>query len=222
MKEDLYSDENEEARSNGRRGKRKEDNRHEYEDDDEEEDVVDDDDDDDDKEEGGYQQMRPLVNMLSYGRAETGGQRTTTKHMNVVNRNKEKGGQTQTPNDQGIGGVVQFDYTPAVSSTTGLSLEEQSYWKHLQTIGYQQMPLSTVGNVKTYVGSTLFKRLKFIVSEEEMESGGVITSTVMNHFKIPEVDKVSWWRENKKIVHAEVRLKRNNAGVQLRTAFRSK
>ena len=118
-----------------------------------------------------------------------------------------------------------FNYTPELSSTTGTSgtsREQDSYNKHLQTIGYQQTEHSVNNNVKKYVGNILYKRLKFIVSEEEMESGGVITNTVADHFNIREEDRVRWWGEQKRIVHAEIRLKRNNTGVQLRTAFRSK
>ena len=150
-----------------------------------------------------------------------------TKHGNHVreNRAREEIGMEQwneTPAHRG--GTIAFDGfdTPAVSSTSNTSSEEQSYIQHLEATGYHQSAISKNSNVKRYVGTTLFKRLKFIVSGKEMESTGEVAQLVMTHFNVQEKDKLDWWARHKKIVHSALRQRRNNMGMLLRTAFQSK
>jgi hypothetical protein len=224
----MYGDENVEGWNRERQRKGRDNARKEDENDD-----ADDDEsyegteygEDEEEEEGRYEQERTYGRRLSYGQSQSSVRHTASKRAMTVGIANEDERQGQTPNEQGVQGPVRnvvFNYTPELSSTTETSRDRENYEKHLQMVGYQQTEHSVNNNVKKYVGNILYKRLKFIVSEEEMESGGVIANTVADHFHIRAEDRVRWWGEQKRIVHAEIRLKRNNAGVQLRTAFRSK
>ena len=182
----------------------------------------DEDDDDDDEEElpprrkiqgrglsGGSHSGRPNNSM---NRVSTN--HTTTPLATITNQ----GRRDSTP----VGTALQRPNARAISSIRVASPDEQEYINHLGAIGYHQTAASNKCQVKEYVGKTLFRRLKFISGDAEMETTGAIASLVMKHFDIKEKDRVEWWAKSKLIVHKEVRQRRNNLGAALRSAFKSK
>ena len=223
--EDNYDDDDDEEDDNNNYNHNNNNDRNDYYNDEEEEDVYDDQDDSDeiiDDRDNNLviQKSQPTrhsgKNYLGGSHARA--RQTTHSLQNITNYNR--GGQEETPTCQGT--RIDFPYTPAVSSMTSRSSHEHNYKLQLQAIGYHQTTASGKNQVKEYVGKSLFRRLKFIVGESEMETYGPIASIVMSHFKVKDENKVEWWMHNKQTVHKEIRQRRNNIGTALRNAFRSK
>ena len=222
--EDNYDDDDDEEDDNNNYNHNNNNDHDNYYNDEEEEDVYEDQDDSDeiiDDRDNNLvcqksQPTRPSgKNYLGGSHARA---RQTHSLQNITNHNR--GGQEETPTCQGT--RLDFPYTPAVSSMTGRSSHEHNYKLQLQASGYHQTTASGKNQVKEYVGKSLFRRLKFIVGESEMETYGPIASIVMSHFKVKDENKVEWWMHNKQTVHKEIRQRRNNIGTALRNAFRSK
>ena len=75
--------------------------------------------------------------------------------------------------------------------------------------------------IKKYVNNTLFRDLKFIGCETQMEYGGRLASRVLLAFAIKPDYQKSFWKKHKGFINTTIRTKRNNINMTLKDNYMS-
>ena len=96
------------------------------------------------------------------------------------------------------------------------------YEEHMMQSGNLQSQADVKANLKRYVTSTLFSKLKFITSESQLDRNGKIADKLMNKMQVMEKYRDSFWDRNRAYINGWVRVKRNNIIMQIKETFMRK
>ena len=75
---------------------------------------------------------------------------------------------------------------------------------------------NTKSTLKEFVRSSIFKNIKFVVTDQEIEFGNHICNAVLVNMKIAEDQKRDWWSAHKKVVQKSLADKRSTTNGMMK------
>ena len=88
--------------------------------------------------------------------------------------------------------------------------------------GYFQNDGSQKHVLKGYVNKVLFKVVKFITHDSQMDLMGNIARKIFADTNIEPEQQLSFWNAHRQFIHRTIRTKRNNITMTLKEAYMSK
>ena len=75
--------------------------------------------------------------------------------------------------------------------------------------------------LKKYVNTTLFRELKLIGHESQMELKGPLARKIMIEFAVMPANQLQFWDKYKAFINTTIRTKRNNINMTLKDNYMS-
>jgi hypothetical protein len=98
----------------------------------------------------------------------------------------------------------------------------KEYETNMVERGVFQQESSKQEVMKKYVNKTLFRELKFIGHESQMEFKGNLARKILKDFAITPEYQLQFWDKHKPFINTTIRTKRNNINMTLKENYMSK
>jgi hypothetical protein len=106
-------------------------------------------------------------------------------------------------------------------SVRNVQKEKEEYIKQMTDFGHLQDIDSQRVSIKNNINKKLFRKVKFITHENQMDVQGEIATKVMNDLNVPEERREAYWLTHRTFVTKTLRSKRNNISMTLKDAYMS-
>ena len=148
----------------------------------------------------------------------------------VKRKNKQSSSnKTKSIRSKSSGSYENMDGSIDPSRSTGSRLnkiiitdEHKEFETNMLARGVFQEPASIREVIKRYVNGTLFREVKFIGHESQMEFKGQLACKILLDCAVQPEYQLEFWDKHKAFINTTIRTKRNNINMTLKDNYMSK